>query len=80
VVVETVEAVSGALNQAGPLRHGWARVRRGEKIVLRVWARLDVQRTTLEKAIGAAVARAGQGDVTAIIGGLATPPMEATTR
>ena len=31
VVVETVEAVSGALNQAGPLPHGWARVRRGDK-------------------------------------------------
>jgi len=43
VVVETVEAVSGALNQTGPLPHGWARVRRGDKIVLRLWARLDAR-------------------------------------
>jgi hypothetical protein len=80
VVVETVEAVSGALNPAGSLPHGWARIRRGDKIVLRLWARLDVPRTVLEGAIRAAVARAGQGDATAIIGGLTTPPMEATTR
>ena len=80
VVLETVEAVSGALSQAGPLPHGWARVRRGGKIVLRLWARLDVPRTVLEGAIRAAVARAGQGDATVIIGGLTTPPMEATTK
>jgi hypothetical protein len=80
VVVETVEAVSGALNQAGPLPHGWARVRRGDKIVLRLWARLDVPRTTLENAIRAAVARAGQGDAAAIVGGLTTPPMETPAR
>lgn len=77
VVVETVEAVSGALNQAGPLPHGWARLRRGDKIVLRLWARLDVPRTTLESAIRAAVARAGQGDPAAFIGGLSTPPTDA---
>ena len=76
VVVETVEAVSGALSSAGPLAHGWARVRRGDKIVLRLWARLDVARTVLESAVRAAVTRAGQGDPAAIIGGLTTPPME----
>jgi hypothetical protein len=80
VVVETVEAVSGALNQAGPLPHGWARVHRGDKIVLRLWARLDVQRTVLENAIRASVARAGQGDPSAIVGGLTTPPMEMPAR
>jgi hypothetical protein len=80
VVVETVEAASGVLSQTGPLPHGWARVRRGDKIVLRLWARLDVPRTILESAIRAAVARAGQGDATAIIGGLTTPPMETPAR
>jgi hypothetical protein len=80
VVVETVEAVSGALNETGPLPHGWARVRRDDKIVLRLWARLDVARTVVESAIRASVARAGRGDPGAIVGGLTTPPMEATTR
>ncbi|MGC9983080.1 MAG: hypothetical protein ABSF35_05530 [Polyangia bacterium] len=80
VVVESVEAVSGALSETGPLPHGWARVRRGDKVVLRLWARLDVARIVLESAIRAAVARAGQGDASAIIGGLATPPMEALGR
>jgi hypothetical protein len=80
VVVETVEAASGALTQTGPLLHGWARVRRGDMVVLRLWARLNVPRTTLESAIRAAVARAGQGDPAAIIGGLTTPPGEATTK
>jgi hypothetical protein len=80
VVVETVEAVSGALSKAGPLPHGWARIRQGDKIVLRLWARLDVPRTMLEGAIHAAVARAGQGNPAAIIGGLTTPPTEATAK
>jgi hypothetical protein len=77
VAVETVEAVSGALTKAGPLPHGWARIRQGDKIVLRLWARLDVPRTILESAIAATLARAGQGDASAIIGGLTTPAMEA---
>jgi hypothetical protein len=80
VVVETVEAASGALGETGPLAHGWARVRRGDKIVLRLWARLDVPRTVLESAIRAAVARAGQGDASAIIDGLTTPPTETPAR
>ena len=80
VVVETVEAVSGALTGTGPLAHGWARVRRGDKIVLRLWARLEVPRTILESAIAAALARAGQGDPSAIIGGLTTPPIERLAR
>lgn len=77
VVVETVEAVRGALTKAGPLPHGWARIRQGDKIVLRLWARLDVPRKTLESAIHTALARAGQGDASAIVGGLTTPPSEA---
>lgn len=80
VVVETVEAVSGTLTQTGPLPHGWARVRCGDKIVLRLWARLDVPRTTLESAIHPALARAGQGNPAAIIGGLTAPPAEASTK
>jgi hypothetical protein len=80
VVVETVEAASGALTQTGPLPHGWARVRRGDRVVLRLWARLDVPRTTLESAIHPALARAGQGNPAAIIGGLTAPPAEASTK
>ena len=76
VVVETVEAVSGALSQAGPLPHGWARLRQGDRIVLRLWARLEVPRSMLENAIQAALARAGQGSPANLIGGLTTPPME----
>ncbi len=50
VVVETLEAVDGVLARGAPLRHGWARVRRGSRTVLRVWARLSVPREALETA------------------------------
>jgi hypothetical protein len=80
VTVETMEAVSGVLNQTAPLPHGWARIRRGDKVVLRLWARLDVPRTVLESAIRAALARAGRQDPAAVIGGLTTPATETTTK
>jgi hypothetical protein len=74
VVVETVEAVSGALTQMGPLPHGWARVRQGDKIVLRLWARLEVPRAMLESAVQSTLARAGQGNAASLIDGLTTAP------
>jgi hypothetical protein len=49
----TTESVSGVLDRAGPLPHGWARIRRGERVVLRLWARLEVRRATLEDALRA---------------------------
>jgi hypothetical protein len=78
VVVETVEAVSGVLTQTGPLPHGWARVRQGDRFVLRLWARLEVPRAVLESAIQSALARAGKGNAAALIGGLTTAPKTKT--
>jgi hypothetical protein len=60
VLVETLEATSGVLDQGGPLPHGWARVQRKDGIVLRVWARLEVPRAKLESALGRVAARAGR--------------------
>jgi len=80
VVVETMEAASGALDGTGPLPHGWARIRRDDKTVLRLWARLEVPRAALEAAVRASLARAGQGDPADVIGGLTTPATDATTK
>lgn len=60
VLVQTLEASSGAIDQGGPLPHGWARVQRQDAIVLRVWARLEVPRAKLEGALHAAATRAGR--------------------
>jgi hypothetical protein len=60
VLVQTLEATSGVLDQGGPLPHGWARVQRTDAIVLRVWARLEVPRAKLESALGAVATRSGR--------------------
>jgi hypothetical protein len=57
VVVETVEAVDGLLARSGPLPHGWVRVRRGGEVVIRIWARLEVPRATLETTVRSVLAR-----------------------
>ncbi len=76
VVVETVEAVDGLLARAGPLPHGWARLRRSGAVVIRIWARLEVPRGELETSVRSVLARRGQGDPATLVGGLATPPTE----
>ncbi len=70
VTIETVEAVDAALPRATAMPHGWARVRRGHEVVLRLWARLDVPRATVEAAVRSAAAGRLQGSVTAIVDGL----------
>jgi hypothetical protein len=76
VVVETVEAVDGVLAHSGPLPHGWVRVRRGGEVVIRIWARLDIPRATLEATVRSVLGRGGSGpgtpaeDPAAIVGGL----------
>lgn len=67
--LQITESVSGMLDRAGPLPHGWARIRRGDRVVLRLWARLDVQRSALEAALRAPLSRAGR-DAGAFVRGL----------
>jgi hypothetical protein len=50
ITMDTMEAVHGVVASVGPLPHGWARVRRGGEIVLRLWARLEVPRAALDTA------------------------------
>lgn len=71
--VETVEAVDGLLSRAGPLPHGWARLRRSDGVVIRLWARLDVPRAALETTVRSVLAQRGAtgADPTNIVGGLA---------
>ena len=59
VVVETREAVAGMLARAAPLPHGWVRLRRDGRLILRLWARLDVRRSELENILRAPLARSG---------------------
>jgi len=70
VEVATAESVTGLLDRAAPLPHGWARVRRGKHLVMRLWARLTVRRADLEAALGAPLANTGR-DVAELIDGLA---------
>ncbi len=51
LVVETSEAVAGVLARGAPLPHGWARIARDGQVILRIWARLDVPRDSLESAL-----------------------------
>lgn len=60
LTVETVEVVDGVLARGGPLPHGWARVRRGTNVVLRVWARLEVPRASVETAVRSVLERHGR--------------------
>jgi hypothetical protein len=59
LTVETMETVDGVLSRAGALPHGWARVRRGNDTVLRIWARLEVPRAQLETAVRSLLERRG---------------------
>lgn len=70
LTLQAVESVSGVLDRAGPLPHGWARIRRGEVVVLRLWARLEVRRSALEAALQAPLDSAG-GDARGFVSGLA---------
>lgn len=56
----TVERVAGLLEHAGPLPHGWSRVRKERAVVLRLWARLSVSREALEAALQAPLAGVGR--------------------
>jgi hypothetical protein len=76
LVAVTMESVSGTFDRAGPLPHGWARVRRGDDVVLRVWAKLRVPRAALTAALQAPVADAG-GDPSAVIDSLSMTEMRA---
>jgi hypothetical protein len=80
IAIETVEAVDGVLAHAGPMTHGWARVRRGDEIVVRLWARLEVPRVTVEGAVRAVLERRGKGSAAAIVEGLSTPPPTGSSR
>ncbi len=73
LTLETVEAVEGALPRATPMPHGWARVRRGDEVVLRLWARLEVPRESVEAALRSV--RASALNAAAIVDGLPSVSM-----
>ena len=60
ITMETMEVVDGVLARGGPLPHGWARIRRGDTVVIRLWARLDLPRAGLENAVRSLLARRGK--------------------
>jgi len=68
LLVVTSEQVSGLLDRAGPLPHGWARIRQGDRVVLRLWARLDVRRSALEAALRSTLR--ARTDASAFVNGL----------
>jgi hypothetical protein len=70
---ETFEVVNGVLAHAGPMPHGWARVRRGNETLIRIWARLEVPRATLETAVRSLLERRGKNTSSAILDGLTLP-------
>jgi hypothetical protein len=71
VEVETVEAVDGLLSRSGPLPHGWARLRRDGGVLIRLWARLEVPRASLETTVRSVLAQRGAAaDPADIVGGL----------
>jgi hypothetical protein len=72
VVVQTSEAVSGVLARGAPLPHGWARIRRGDQVILRIWARLDVARDSLETALRSTLS--ARIDPSSLVGALRLTP------
>lgn len=70
LTVETMETVDGVLSRAGALPHGWARVRRGNETVLRIWARLEIPRAQLETAVRSLLERRGHAFSPGLIDGL----------
>jgi hypothetical protein len=80
LVLETVEAVDGELAGVGPLPHGWARVRRGNSVVLRVWARLDVSRARLERAVRPTLERVAYRGGGGWMEGLSAFPVDGPSR
>jgi hypothetical protein len=75
--LSTTESVAGVLDRAGPLPHGWARIRRGDEVVLRLWARLEVPRPALEAALRAPLASAG-ADARGFVSGLTLVTTQST--
>lgn len=74
ITAETVEAVHGVLANTGPLPHGWARIRRsGGDVVIRLWARLAVPRTSLAVAVRPLLERHGKSYSPSLLDGLARP-------
>lgn len=51
------EVAKGLLPGLAPPRHAWHKVRRGDEMVLRLYARLTVDREVAARAIAAALAR-----------------------
>jgi hypothetical protein len=70
ITMETVEVVDGVVAKTGPLPHGWARVRRGGEIVIRLWARLEVPRANLETAVRSLLESRGKTYSPSLIDGL----------
>jgi hypothetical protein len=73
--LQTTESIAGVLDRAGPLPHGWARVQRGQSVVLRLWARLTLPRSELEAALRGALAPSS-ADPSGFVAGLALAPKE----
>lgn len=75
ISLRTTESVAGVLDRAGPLPHGWARVQRGQNVVLRLWARLTLPRSELEAALRGALA-SSSADASGFVTGLVLTPKE----
>jgi hypothetical protein len=73
ITAATFEAVDGVLARGGPLPHGWARIRRGDTIVIRLWARLEVPRAGLETAVRSLLESRGKAYQPALLDGLTLP-------
>ena len=73
ITVETFEAVDGVLARGGPLPHGWARIRRGDAVVIRLWARLEVPRAGLETAVRSLLQSRGKTYQPSLLDGLTLP-------
>jgi hypothetical protein len=73
ITMETMEVVDGVLARGGPLPHGWARIRRGDTVVIRLWARLDLPRAGLENAVRSLLASRGKTYEPALLDGLTLP-------
>ena len=75
ITMETMEMVDGVVAHTGPLPHGWARVRRRQgDVVIRLWARLEIPRGSLETAVRSLVERHGKSYSPSLLDGLAQPP------
>jgi hypothetical protein len=73
ITAETFEAVDGVLARGGPLPHGFARIRRGDKVIIRLWARLQVPRAGLETAVRSLLESRGKTYQPALLDGLTLP-------